>query len=331
MVNSFIQDDEFFVDPQSFTAAYGESIDSTLNIDSWQTGGDLEGLYQRLEAEVQSAVEFENAQREIIRRDLLKRIRVRPGAPHGAGCYRATSADLKHIHHSLLFNGAVEACDGTSVVHDTLPITITQIGVCLVSYQGDQGSWSQRLFRRDLRASTGNALDDLTAFLDNRSRRGSTDVDERGKLSQLARRGIMAYAERAILTWKSQAPWRLGHGSPMPYELLTGSGSMELLQRGMDLMEELMLQHRKVIFVPSAPSDRHWLTLGQALNPLEFVILETIEERMLRIVNQGHFRSYEGMVRNFCKKVGPQFVMGIYRTASAAPPYLFFQPCRSCL
>ncbi len=30
------------------------------------------------------------------------------------------------------------------------------------------------------------------------------------------------------------------------------------------------------------------------------------------------------MVRNFCKKVGSQFVLGIYRTASAAPPYLFF-------
>lgn len=41
----------------------------------------------------------------------------------------------------LLFNGAVEACDGTSVEHGTLPVTITQIGVCLVSYQGDQGSW----------------------------------------------------------------------------------------------------------------------------------------------------------------------------------------------
>jgi hypothetical protein len=324
MANSFIQDDEFFVDPQSFTSAYGESIDTTLNIDSWQTGGDLEGLYQRLEAEVQSAVEFENAQREIIRRDLLKRIRLRPGAPRIAGCYRASIDDLKRVHHSLLFNGAVEACDGTCVVHDTLPVTITQIGVCLVSYQGDQGSWSQRLFRRDLRSSTGNALDDLTAFLDNRGRRGSTDVDEHGKLSQLARRGIMAYAERAILTRKSQAPWRLGHGSPMPYELLTGSGSMELLQHGIDLMEELILQHRKVIFVPSAPSDRHWLTLGQALNPLEFVILETIEERMLRIVDGGHYRSYERMVRNFCKKVGPQIVLGIYRTTSAAPPYLFF-------
>jgi len=44
----------------------------------------------------------------------------------------------------------VEACDGTCSVHDTLPLTITQIGVCLVSYLGEQGAWGHRLFRRDL-------------------------------------------------------------------------------------------------------------------------------------------------------------------------------------
>lgn len=325
MVNPLTPDDAQFVDPQAYTAAYGEPINQTLNIDDWHTGGNLEGLYQRLEAEVQSAVEFEDAQRDLIRREVLSRIRTRPGAPHGAGCYRVTSNDLERIHRSLLFNGAVEACDGTSVEHDTLPVTITQIGVCLVSYQGDQGSWSQRLFRRDLRASTGNALDDLMAFLDNRGQRGSTDADERGKLSVLARRGIMAYAERAILARKSEAPWRLGHGSPAPYELLTGSGSMELLTQSLDILEELLLQHRKVVFVPSAPSDRHWLTLGHALYPLEFVILETIKDRMLRIVESGHYgEDYRKKARKFCHEVGSQVVLGIYRAAPASPPYLFF-------
>jgi hypothetical protein len=325
MTDSHIPDDAEFVDPQAYSAAYGEPIDQTLNIDDWQTGGDLEGLYQRLEAEVQSAVEFENAQRELIRNEILKKIRTRPGRPDEAGCYRVTSNDLKRVHSSLLFNGAIEACDGTSVEHDTLPVTITQIGVCLVSYQGDQGSWSQRLFRRDLRASTGNALEDLIAFLDNRGLRGGTDTDERGKLSMLARRGIMAYAERAILARKSQAPWRLGHGSPAPYELLTGSGSMELLDRSMEVLRELFLQHKKVIFIPSAPSDRHWLTLGHALYPLEFVVLETIEERMLRIVESGHYsEEYRKEARKFCREVGPEVVLGIYRAASASPPYLFF-------
>lgn len=325
MTTSFIQDDDFFVDPQAYASAYGEPLSVTLNIDSWQTGGDLEGLYQRLEAEIEGAVQFENAQRETIRREVLKQIRTRPGAPRGAGCYRATTDDLRRVHHSLLFNGAVEACDGTSVEHDTLPVTITQIGVCLVSYQGDQGSWSQRLFRRDLRASTGNAFDDLMALLDNRDQRGSTDVDEHSKLSELARRGIMTYAERAILARKSQAPWRLGHGSPMPYELLTGSGSMELLDNSIEVMKDLLLQHRKVLFVPSAPSDRRWLTLGQALNPLEFLILETIEKRMLKIVKGGHYSdTYRKKALDFCEEVGPEVVLGIYRTASAAPPFIFF-------
>jgi hypothetical protein len=270
-------------------------------------------------------VHFENAQRETIRREAFKRIGTRPGAPRGAGCYRATVDDVKHIHRSLLFNGAIEACDGTSVEHDTLPVTITQIGICLVSYQGDQGSWSQRLFRRDLRASTGNALDDLMALLENRSRRGSTDVDEHGKLSELARRGIMTYAERAILTKKSKAPWRLGHGSPTPYELLTGSGSMELLQQSIEVMSELLLQHQKVLFVPSAPADRNWLTLGQALDPLEFVVLETIEKRMLKIVDKGHYNKvYKKKAEDFCRDIGPNVVLGIYRAAASAPPYIFF-------
>jgi len=329
--NNQTNDAEPIIGSEPFAAAYGESLDITLNIDSWQTGGDLEGLYERLEIEVQSAVQTENAMRETIRRDVFPRLRSRPGAPKGAGCYRATLSDLRRVHRSLLFNGAVEACDGTSVEHDTLPVTITQIGICLVSYQGDQGSWSQRLYRRDLRASTGNALDDLLALLDNRAQRGSTDNDERGQLSELARRGIMTYAERAILARKAQAPWRVGHGNPTPYELLTGSGSMKLLEKSLDAMRELILQHRKVLFVPSAPTDRNWLTLGQALAPLEYAIIDTNREKMLKVVDGtgsargGHYsKEYERKVRSFCEELGPQIVFGVFRASAAAPPHMFY-------
>lgn len=323
--NIQINDVEPMIGADAFASAYGESLDATLNIDSWQTGGDLEGLYQRLEAEVHDAVKIENTMRETIRREIFPRLRARPGVPKGAGCYRATPTDIQHVHRSLLFNGAVEACDGTSVEHDTLPVTITQIGVCAVSYQGDQGSWAQRLYRRDLRASTGNALDDLLALLDNRAQRGSTDADERGRLSDLARRGIMTFAERAVLAYKSQSPWRVGHGNPTPYELLTGSGSMELLDKSMAAMRELILQHRKVLFVPSAPSDRRWITLGQALNPLEFAILETITDRMKAVVGVGHYsKEYKRKAEQFCDEIGPQVVLGVYRASAAAPPYLFF-------
>ncbi len=320
-----INNDDPLIDTGSFATAYGEALETTLDIDSWQTGGDLEGLYERLEVEVQESVHTENSMREIIRREIFPRIRQRKDAPPSAGCYKATTDQLRRVHTNLLFNGAVEACDGTSVEHDTLPVTITQLGVCLVSYQGDQGSWAQRLFRRDLRANTGNALDDLFALMDNRTQRGSTDTDERGRLSELARRGIMTYAERAILARKATAPWRVGHGTPAPYELLTGSGSMELLDKSMEVMRELILDHRKVLFVPSAPRAREWLTLGQALYPLEFAVLETIEQRILKIVDRGHYgQAYQRKVKDFCHEIGPNIVMGVYRASAAAPPYLFF-------
>lgn len=328
-LDNLIDETAPIISEESFAAAYGEPLEKTLNIESWQSGGDLEGLYQRLEAEVAGAIANENALRETIRRELFPRLRTRPGAPAGAGCYRATLDDLRYVHRALLFNGVVEACDGTSVEYDTLPVSITQIGVCLVSYRGDQGSWSQRLYRRDLRASTGNTLDDLLAMLENRRHRGGSE--ERGKLSELARRGIMTYAERAILTRKSDATWRVGHGDPASYELLTGSGSMYLLDKSLEVIEELITKHRKILFVPSAPGDREWLTLGHALAPLEYLVIGEHTSKMLKVVEGknggrgGHYsKQYEQRVRDFCHAIGPQIVFGVYRSSSAAPPQLFY-------
>src|SRR5262249_14930280 len=158
-----------------------------------------------------------------------------PYVPPGAGVFRATPEDLQRVWHQVLFNGGVEVCDGTCKVFETLPITITQIGVCLASYHGSHQQYAHRLFQRDLRVRSGNLVDDLFALLDNRaaSSRSDDGQQERG-LSALARRGIMAYAERAVLARKSRKPWRMGHGNPAPYELLTGSGSMELLRCGLD-------------------------------------------------------------------------------------------------
>jgi hypothetical protein len=319
------EDEPALVDARTYKEAYGESLEETLDIERWQGGSDLEALYRKLEAEIREAVVFERAQREPIRREVFPRLARRPGAARGAGCYRVSLDDLRYAHRALLFNGAVEACDGTSQRYDSLPITITQLGVCLVSYQGDQGSWSQRLFRRDLRATTGKPLEDLLALLEKRSQRGSIEVEEQSRLSMLARRGIMSYAERAVLTWKAQTPWRLGHGPPVPYELLTGSGSMELFTRSLAMLEELLLGHRKVVFVQSDTQRRHWLTIGQALEPLEFLVLETIEDQLLEIATRGHYPAqFKQQAEHFSHEVGSQVVMGVYRASAYAQPYIFY-------
>jgi hypothetical protein len=314
---------------EEFTAAFGEPLARTLDLDTWQTGENLDALYDRLEVEVKEAVRQEDRIRERVRREVFPRLGTRPHAPREAGFYQATVEQIERVHRGLLFNGNVEACDGTSVPLDTLPVTIIQIGVCLVSYQGDQGSWVHRLYRRDLRVSGLDPVEEALQMLDRRQRRASFDQSSRhDKLSDLGRRGIMAYAERAVLLHKSQAPWRLGHGSPAPYELLTGSGMRDLLERSLDLLDGLVLGHKRFVFVPSAPAERMLLTLGNALRPLEYAVIDHLGGWLERIVDQGHYRgawkSLLPRVEEFVREAGSKVVVGAYRASLIAPAQLFY-------
>lgn len=314
---------------EEFRAAFGEPLAQALDLDTWQTGENLAALYDRLETEVKEAVRQEDRIRERVRRDVFPRLATRPHAPREAGLYRAPVEEIERVHRGLLFNGSVEACDGTSVLLDTLPVSIVQIGVCLVSYQGDQGTWVHRLYRRDLRVSGPDPVEEALQMLERRQRRASFDQANRhDRLSDLGRRGIMAYAERAVLLQKSRAPWRMGHGSPTPYELLTGSGMRDLLERSLDLLNELVLGHKRFVFVPSAPAERMLLTLGNALLPLEYAIVDHLGGWLERIVDQGHYRGEWApllpRVREFVREAGSKVVVGAYRASIVAPAQLFY-------
>ena len=204
--------------------AFGEKPAETLDLNTWVVGEDLPALYARLEQEVQEAVEEEEGRREHIRRVVFPQIAAGPYAAPAAGLHRFTPAMIERAHKGFLFNGAVEAADGTMAVHDTVPVTITQVGVCLVSYHGLSGSYVHRLFRKDLRNRGGDPVREVLELLKRRQQRGSTDHDEpKDPLSSnLFSRSVMAWAERAFLLDRSEAQWRMGHGNPTPYELITG-------------------------------------------------------------------------------------------------------------
>lgn len=311
-----------------FEAAYGEKFSATLDLNTWTLGDDLVATLDRLEQEVTEALKHEDESRKTVRRLVFPRLRTAPDAPPNAGLYRAERQHLEKIHTGLLFNGGVEACDGTSVVHDTVPLTITQLGICLVSYNGQQGAWAHRLYRRDLRTRMTDPVDEVLAVLERRERRES--IGQEGEtLSELARRGIMTYAERAILREKSSASWRLGHGSPAPYELLTGlwSSQRDRIRMSLDLIRWYALEHKRFLFVPSAPRKRHLLTIGNALRPLEFAIIQTLKPDIERMIENGGYREGSGVLqemKQFRDEVAPQIVMGLYRAWEAAPPYLFY-------
>lgn len=312
-----------------FVATYSESLERALDLGTWQAGTDLGALYERLDAEIVDAVARERELETQVRGAVFPRLSQRPGAPPDAGVYQATTADVQMVHHQQLFAGAVEACDGTSVVHDTLPMTIVQLGVCLVSYHGDQGTWSHRLFRRDLRATGPDPVKEALDALERRQRRAAFGTSTRGdQLTDLARRGLMAYAERAVLLDRSTAPWRMGHGNPAPYELVTGSGSVQLVELSLGLLQRLICEHRRFVFVPSGPAERHLLTIGNALRPLEYAIVDTLETPLERIA-QGGYRGegWGGLaekVRAFAHEVGPIVVRGVYRASAFAPAHLFY-------
>ena len=313
-----------------FKAAFGESLDTALDIDTWRPGDDLAAATERLEREIADSVEQDNRVRQEIRDRLFPIAFTSPDAPPNAGSYQIEPANLEQVQRGLLFNGAVEACDGTSLVHDSLALTIAQIGVSTVSYVGNAGTWMQRLFRRDLRVKGTNPIEEAIMLLERRSHRGSTDApDARDTLSELSRRGIMSFAERKILLDKCTAPWRMGHGNPTPYELLTGGGlvidgDMPLLRKSLEVWEKLLIKHKKWIFVPSAPVDRVLLTLGSALYPLEYALIDTAGRVMSDII-EGHLpKGIKAEARKFVDAVGAQIVVGVYRASRAAPPQMFY-------
>jgi hypothetical protein len=314
---------------QAFEEATGEALSQVLDLATWRRGEDLAALYGRLEQVVAEAVRQENRIREQIRARIFPRLRERPGAPPNAGVYRLRVEDIERIHRTILFNGLVEACDGASVMHDTLPLTIAQIGVCLVSYQGDQGSWVHRLFRRDLTVGGMDPIEETLEMLERRRRRTGYDQSSpRDTLSDLGRRAIMAYAERAVLLRMSKVPWLMGHGNPTPYELLTGSGMVDLLTASLNLLYSLVIDRQRFVFVPSAAADRTLLTIGDALRPLEFAIVDTATDDIDSIV-RGHYRGEWGAgiladLRAFMNQVGPHIVKGVYRASAMAPAQVFY-------
>lgn len=332
-------DDLAEISAEDFEAGFGEDIHRTLDVDTWSTGEDLGAVYTRIQAEVREAVEKEADYRTIIRQEVFPRIPGFPGAPKGAGVYPADQCVLERVHQGILFNGGVEAADGTQQSHDTIPLTIFQVGVSLVSYRGDQGIWSQRLFRRDLRVASRNPTEELFDLLERREQRsGLNQASRRDTLSDLARRGIMAHAERAILLHRSDARWRMGHGNPAAYELITGSGNLDLMIEATKVLRALIEGHQKFVFVASEPSDRVLLTIGEALRPLEYAIVGNLRDAIYRTVQNGHYRmrvtsdttwdgrklTPEEWIKRFRDEVTSKVVIGVYRATRLAPPQVFY-------
>ena len=320
---------------RDFRDGFGEELLRVLDVSAWQTGWDLTREYSRIEREVREALRGETEVQRRTREHLFPRLR-----EMGGGVFDARLDVIREIHRGLLFRGGVEACDGTVQVHDTLPLTIYQIGVSLVSYRGDQGTWHQRLFRRDLRQKLGDPIEELTELLERRSRRAALNHATPGdRLGDLARKTVMDYAERAVLLHRSEAPWRMGHGNPITYELLTGAGVLELLVAATRVLRGLITGHRKFVFVASEPREMLLLTIGQALHPGQYALVWPLDVPLRHWLHQRRFAVDVGdkvpwdeddwmppaeWIPRFLDEIASRVTVGVYRASAAAPAHLFY-------
>ncbi len=312
---------------------FGESLGSLLNPESWTPIADLANTYARLEQEVRLSVDRERSVADTIREKLFPRIEASALAGPESGVYRATPAQISKVHNGLLLNGNVEACAGISMKHESLALTFVQIGVCLVAYQGDQQAWSQRMFRRDYRADGSDRITEMLSVLDKRraNRDGESASD---RISHLARRGIQAYAERMFLTRNSSARWRMCEGMPAPFELVSGAGLVSaassgmtypLMEAGMNVLRELLQKHQRFVFVPRRGQDGFLLTIGRALLPLEYAVIDTISDQIEAVERTGHYDGNQReVIARFRRDVGDAVVRGVFRPSSMGPPQVFY-------
>jgi hypothetical protein len=318
-----------------FDHSLNQAIEGALDVGGWTAGDRMGELEERLEREVEAAMKNESEMAPRVLDIVEKNIKDAPNASAESGLFSVTPDEITGACRDVLFNGLTEACDGTRVTHDTLPITVIQIGLCMTSYldDGRPTSIGHRLFRHDMVRKNGDAAAEVLAFIQSRSRKLKPD-DNRG-VSDMLVRAIMAYGERYLLTEKSKAPWRLGHGTPMPYELLTGSGHGKVIELALDLLPKLLAEHRRFAFVPSDTSDAEIKTIANALRPLQYAVLTNTSYMVDRCINymedgreaqsyRGNYRHYKNGLRDLSDDVASNVVVGVYKAGAFAPGGIFY-------
>jgi hypothetical protein len=312
-----------FIGDDDYRASFHENLESTIDLDTWSIGLDIEKLIGNIRDQISGSSTAEENIQATVRTQVLGKLK-EVTRLDVAGVYPASKEHLRTVFEALLFPGRVEAVTSIVASHDSLPLGITQLGVAVVGYGGTSGTFSQRLFRKEL--STGNEDPVRDALECMRERHERAGMGRRDMLSMLARRGLRDYSERAILLDKAQAEWRIGQGNPCSRELLSGSGYPRLMSASLKLLGRLIGGHQKFVFVPHAMEERGYLTLGHALQEGEYAIIRTLESDSEYFVQRWSYPSEEyreqalAFVREFCRDI----LIGLFRSSEHAPPCLFF-------
>lgn len=319
---------DFSVD--SFRQVFGIDLNETIDIDKWNTGLDLAEQLPRIEEDWLKVKSEQTSNQKTIRETIFPRIKELAHVPHAGLCENISEIKelVERVQKGFLFNGAVTACASTIASYQTVPMTINQIGVCLINYERQYGTYSHTLIRSpELRFKSESSFKDLLNLIERRK----SEEDGRNKeriMSEIAVRGIRAYMERLLLLERKseKSKWILGNGEPMPHELMRGfwAGKKELSEKSLGLIKR-MVQHQRFVYVQGSEKLEELWMYGDALLPFEYLILDSLEDVLKHRIRGGNIRPpIRDDYMDFAKEVGSKIVRGIYRISAQAEPQIFY-------
>jgi hypothetical protein len=319
--------DDHIVTDAELERALSQSLRQALDLGTWEENANLEKMASSVHRFVSSSVDNERRWHEIIRSEVFPRLRAFQEAPAQAGIYTVPERYLQIAYRNYLLCGGVTAVNGASASHDGVAASLVAVGICLIRYDGALNSWRTSFFRRDQPVDAGDRVQEIRDLLDRRGRRSGAGTGPgagRDQITYLLRRGVMAAAERRALLEKTDTAWRMGHGMPAPLELLTGSGSMSLIDESLPVLERLLLQHKRWMFLLSPGSHFALATLANALEERQVGIFQKGKAALDEILERGvFFHGYRRKVEDFGRRLGEAIVVGGFRATEHTPGQVF--------
>jgi len=240
------------------------SIGEVLDNAPWQTlEAHLDSIRERVDKSIGQTKDLRERYRDELltdRPDLQDRIK-RP------------STDAIDQATRLLRTGSLAASDGTIAPVPLLGGSKIQVGVVIVSNQGEVVDLVTRVFEAEITSSAGSARE---YFSELRSARG---------ISNLLSRAIMLYGERKLLI-EHDANWRLLHGELIPHELRTGAGRPNQNLRPTFDLARRYIDTEQFIAAAEASDDIDILNAAILLEPGEYIEISSMRET-LRVFLDG--------------------------------------------
>ncbi|HIN35697.1 MAG TPA: hypothetical protein EYM75_08115 [Dehalococcoidia bacterium] len=219
-----------------------------------------------------------------------------------------------------ILNGDVAFCDASIVRSVTEAASMTRCVVTVFSYSGSPFQRARNWYDpRD--EDTFDPQTELNKLLESR-RNGAFAKASR---SELRDRQVMAYMERLTGLDRKQGDLVL-HGPMLPMELFAQGDDPEVVAASIDLGWN-MLGDPGTLSVVSQTARGDLLTIGMALEPHQYVLLDNYEGFFRRIAGRRYestkWRGVGKDLSRLAAAAGPSLLIGVLRTEAEAPPRVF--------